>query len=99
MTLVRNNLVTNEAVQWATNIYGPDIGQLKAQTTRRRPNPVVYTSIDISYELLEVQKYVTSAMDGLIINGLKFFLQHPCIFISGQCIIFQIQRRDIIKEH
>ena len=28
-----------------------------------------------------------------------FFLQSPCIFISGQCIICPIQRRDIIKEH
>ena len=47
MNLIRSNPVTNEAVQWATEIYGPDIGQLKAQTTRRRPNPVVHTSIDI----------------------------------------------------
>ena len=60
-------------MQWATTIYGPDIGQLKAQMTRRRPNPVVDTSIDIPDELLEVQKDVTIAMDGLKMNGLKFF--------------------------
>ena len=59
-------------MQWDTKIYGPDIGQFKAQTTRRRPNPVVDTSIDIPHELLEVQKDVTIAMDGLAINGLKF---------------------------
>ena len=58
-------------MQWATTIYGPDIGQLKAQMTRRRPNPVVDTSIDIPDELLEVQKDVTIAMDGLTINGLN----------------------------
>ena len=73
MNLIRNNPVTNEDVQWATQIYGPYIGQLKAQTTRRRPNPVVDTSIDITDELLEVQKDVTITMDGLTINYLKLF--------------------------
>ena len=72
MTLVRNNLVTNEAVQWATNIYGLGIGQLKAQTARRQPNPIVDTSIDIPDELIEVKKDVTIAMDGFTINVLKF---------------------------
>ena len=66
------NPVTNKAVQWATKIYGQDIGQLKSQTTRRRPNHVVDTSIDIPDELLEVKKYGTGTMDGLTINGLKF---------------------------
>ena len=73
MNFIRDNPVTNEAVQWATNIYGPYIGKLKAHTTRRRPNPVVDKSIDIPDELLEVQKYVTIVMDRLTINGLKFF--------------------------
>ena len=59
-------------MQWAANIYGPYIGHLKAHTTRRRPNPVVDTSIDITDELLEAQKDATIVMDGLTINGLKF---------------------------
>ena len=54
INLIGNNTVTNEAMQWATKIYGPDIGQLKENMTRRRPNPVVDTSIDIPDELLEV---------------------------------------------
>ena len=37
--LIRDNTVTNKSVQWATNIYGPDIGQLKAQTTRIQSEP------------------------------------------------------------
>ena len=53
MNLIIYNLFPNKAVQWAKNIHGPDIGQLKAQTTRRLPNPVVDTSIDIPDELLE----------------------------------------------
>ena len=72
MNLIINNLVTNAAVKWSTNIYGPNISQLKAQTTRIRPNPVVDTSIDITDELLEVQKDVKIAMYGLTINSLKF---------------------------
>ena len=72
MNLIRNNPVTNEVVQWDTNIYGPYIGQLKAQMTRRRPSPVVDTSIDIPDRLNEVQKDVTIEMDGLTINGLMF---------------------------
>ena len=73
MNLIKNNIVTNEVVQWATKIYGPYIGQLKAQTTRTRPNLAVNTNIYIPNELLEVQKGVKIAMDGLTINGLKFF--------------------------
>ena len=56
-------------MEWATNIYGTDIFQLKAQTTRRRPITVMDTSIGIPDELLEVQKDVTTAIDGLTING------------------------------
>ena len=50
MNLIRNNMVTNEALKWATKIYGPDIDQLKPQRTRRRPNLVVNTSIKLSDE-------------------------------------------------
>ena len=59
-------------MQWATKIYGANICQFKLQMTRRKPNPVVDTRIDIPDELLEVQKYITIAMYGLTINGLKF---------------------------
>ena len=52
INLFINDPFTNKAMQWATNIYGPDIVQLKAQTTRRRPNPVVNTSIDIIDKLI-----------------------------------------------
>ena len=72
MNLIRNNTVTNEAVQWATKIYGPDIDQLKAQMNRRRPNTVVDGIIEITDELLEVKKDITIETDGLKINGLKF---------------------------
>ena len=54
MNLFKNNLVTNKAMQWAKNMYGPDIGQLKAQITKRLPNNVVSKSIDIPDELIEV---------------------------------------------
>ena len=45
---------------------------MKAQATRRQPNPDVDTSIDIPDELLVEQKYGTITMDGLTINNLKF---------------------------
>ena len=73
MNLIRDNTVTNKAVQWATKLCGPDIGKSKAQTTRIQPNPVMDTSIDIPDELLEVKKDVTITMDLLKINGLNFF--------------------------
>ena len=72
MNLIRDNTVTNKAVQWATKLYGPDIGQLKAQTTRIKPNSVVDTSIDIPDELIEVKKDTTITMDVLKIDGLNF---------------------------
>ena len=72
MNLIRNNPFTNEVVQWATNIYGPDIGQLKVQANTRRPDHVVNTSIDNPDELIKVQKDVTIEMYELKINGLIF---------------------------
>ena len=72
MNLIKNNPVTNEALQWATKIYVPDIGQLKVQKTRRWTSPVMDTSIYIPEKILEVEKDVTIAMAGLTINGLKF---------------------------
>ena len=58
-------------MQWATKIYGINIGRLKAHITRRQKNPVMDTIIDIPDELLEVKKNVTIAMDGLTINGIN----------------------------
>ena len=87
MNFIRNNIVTNKAVQWVTRIYGLDIGQLKAQATRRRLNPIVDTSIDIPDELLEVQNDVTIAMDGLIMNGIKFLSKIP-LHIYFRTIIY-----------
>ena len=73
MNFIIYNPVTNKAVQWAKNIYGLIIGQLKSHTTRRQKNPVVDTIIDIPDELLEVKNDVTITMDGLTIKGLNFF--------------------------
>ena len=56
----------------AEKVFCPDIGHLKGKSTRHKPIPIVDNKIEIPDELLEVQKDVTLAMDGLTINGLKF---------------------------
>ena len=72
MNLINNLPITLADIKVAQEIYGPDIAALKGKSTRRRPIPVIDTTIDIPDELLKIQKEVTLAIDGMVINGLHF---------------------------
>ena len=71
MKLIRNNKGTPEYVNLAKKAFGPDVGDIKARTTIRRPTPVVSNVVEISDELLQVQNKVVLSMDGLEVNLLK----------------------------
>ena len=73
MNLIRNNKVTIEDVNLALKTLGPVVATIKGKTTRRKPLPVVDNIIEIPDELLNIHREVELSVDGLTVNGLKFF--------------------------
>jgi hypothetical protein len=72
MNLIKNNVVTTDDINLATKAYGPDVGDIKGETTRGKPTPVISNIVEIPDELLEVQQYLVVSMDGLTESSLKF---------------------------
>ena len=54
MNLIKNNNLQSVDVDLAERTFGPDIGSLKAKSTRNKPAPVQSNVIDILEEFLEV---------------------------------------------
>ena len=88
MNLIRNNPVTTKDINLAEKVYGPDVGTRKGKNTRRRPNPVVSTMIELPDELLDIHKEVTVSLDGLEINNVKFMttIAHDLYYCTAQYI-------------
>ena len=88
MNLIRYNPVTTKDINLAEKVYGPDVGTRKGKNTRRRPNPVVSTTIELPDELLDIHKEVTVSLDGLEINNVKFMttIAHDLYYRTAQYI-------------
>ena len=80
--------MTIDDVNLATRIYGPDIGTIKAKTTRSRPTPVTSNLVEIPDELLEVQKDVIISIDSMTVNSLKFLttISHELFYQTAQYV-------------
>ena len=52
MNLIRNEKVTTEDINLAEKAFGPDIGAIKAKTTRQAPTPAYSNVVEIPSELL-----------------------------------------------
>ena len=72
MNLIRNAKVTTEDINLAEKAFGPDIGAIKAKTTRQAPTPAYSNVVEILSELLSIQEDIILSIDGLTINSLKF---------------------------
>jgi hypothetical protein len=72
MDLIKNNVVTTEAVNLATKAYGPDISGIKGKTTRQKPTTVKSNTVKIPEELLEIQQDLKVSMEGMTVNSMKF---------------------------
>ena len=88
MNFIRNNKVTTEDVNSALKTLGPDVATIKGKTTRRKPQPVVDNIIEIPDELLNIHREVELSVDGLTVNGLKFFttISHDIFFRTAQYV-------------
>jgi hypothetical protein len=72
MNAIANNPVTIDDINLAEKIYGTDIGNLKGKTTRTKPKPVVKDYIEIPKALMDAQKEVELAIDGMKVEGIPF---------------------------
>ena len=75
MNLIKNYPVTEEDIDIATKIYGPEIGVLKGKTVRKKYPQVKKDYIELPKELsAENIRYVTLMIDTMSVNG--------CLFLS-----------------
>ena len=72
INLIKNAKIPTEDVILAENSYGPDVGSIKAKTTRTSLTPPFSNIIEITTELLHIQEEITISMDGLAVNSLNF---------------------------
>ena len=69
LNIIRDNPVTIQDCEIATSIYGPDVASLKGKLTRRKPDPVNQTLIEMPEQFMERQGDVTLAIDTMFIAG------------------------------
>ena len=86
MNPIKNNKVTTDDVNLAMKDNGPYVGEIKRETNRSMPMPVVSNTIEIPEELLEVQQDLIVSMDGLIVNSLKVLstISHELYYMNAQ---------------
>ena len=77
--IIKNNLLPNipisvKDVLNAETIFGPNLGSIKGKTTRRKPNTVKLTEIDIPYDIKELYSDVELSGDIMFINKIPFFI-------------------------
>ena len=86
MNLIKDAKITTKDVNLAQKAFGPDIGSLKGKTTRSKPTPAFSNAIEIPPELLRINEDITSSIDGLDVNSLKFLttISHDLYYRTGQ---------------
>ena len=85
---MKNNRITTKDVILAEKAFGPDVGELKGKTTRRKPRVAVDNVVEIPPELLSINEEVILSIDGLSVNGLKFLttISHELMYRTEQYI-------------
>jgi hypothetical protein len=72
--MVHNCPIASSNIKVANNIFGPDIATLKVKTVCNTPMPVLTEYVDIQKEIIELNKYVTLAVDIMFVNKLDFMI-------------------------
>ncbi len=72
--LIANCPVTAHDVQNANQNFGPDLANLRGKMTRSKPEHVRVDYVKISWDFVEMHKYVTIVADVMFVNGLPFLV-------------------------
>ena len=91
----------------ADNIFGPDIGSLKGNSTRRKPKPIKYDIVKIPTKLIEQHKDLTHWMDIIFMNeipittGINRTIRYEylvCLNISSSYELYEVIDK-IFRDH
>jgi hypothetical protein len=72
MNLITNNPIMQEDIAITEQVFGPDIGSLKGNTTRKTSFPVVNAYIKIPKELFTKRNKIILCIHRIKVNGLTF---------------------------
>jgi hypothetical protein len=72
--LIANCPVTVQDVHNANRIFGPDLANLRGNTTRKKTEHVRADYVEIPRDLVNMHKYVTLVADVMFVNGLPFLV-------------------------
>jgi hypothetical protein len=72
--MIKNCPVTSIDVTNANKIFGPDLETLKGKTVRITPPPVATDYVQITKEIVYLNRNVTLAIDIIFVNGLPFMV-------------------------
>ena len=77
--MVREQLLTNcpvtlQDVGNASQIFGPDLANLRGKTTRTKPERVKVEYEYIPQDFVQLHKYVMLVADVMLVNGLPFLV-------------------------
>ena len=70
--MIKNCPVTEQDIDLAEEIYGPDVSYLKGKTVRTKPTIVKNDSIQLPKEITERDIEVTLYVDTIFVNGIPF---------------------------
>ena len=76
-SILRNCLVTTEAVSNFNKCFGPGVASLKGNITRKTSDPVVTEYVEITQTTLYLNKKVTLTADVMFVNGIALFVSMP----------------------
>lgn len=68
INLIKDDEVTIEDVTLVEKVHRLDIESIKGKTTQVKPTPVIFQTIDILKELININQDITISIDGLKIN-------------------------------
>ena len=72
--MLKNNNVSPAAVSDARTLFGPDLANVRGETVRIRPDPVVENYVAIPRDFVLANKHLTLAADVFFVDGIPFLL-------------------------
>jgi hypothetical protein len=72
--LIINCPVTVHDINNANRIFGPDLANLRGKTTRTKLERVRVEIVQISWDFVQLHKYVMLVVDIMFVNGLPFLI-------------------------